>query len=272
MTKPKKIRISPSQVKTRRQCDRLIGFQYVEGIRPPSSVKQEFGTDVHKHLEEWLRDGKLPDKSPAGEVAKQGLSWLPAPQVNLWTEHEFEFLWSELTNVFVHGFIDCIKHPEWELGQHDKKFIVAPPLVIDHKSTGDLRWAMDTSSLTKDPQAILYSLYAMFKWNVPFVKARWIYYAASNPKSGRRKPSGAKPVEVTFDHNSIAFREQVKQIGKDIEQIVHIRREGIPGKVLRPNPASCQMYGGCFFQDQCNLSADERLAGYMTREDILKSW
>lgn len=265
MTRPKKIKISPSQVKTRRQCDRLIGFQYVEGIRPPSSPKQEFGTDVHKHLEDWLRSGKLPDKSPAGEVAKQGLSWLPAPESGLWIEHEFEFLWNELSNTFVHGFIDCVKHPETK-----DSFVVAPPIVIDHKSTGDLRWAMSSDELFRDPQAILYSLYAMFKWNVPIVKARWVYYAASNPANGRRKPTGAKPVETVFDLKSLAFREEVKKIGADIEQIVHIRREQIPGKVLRPNPASCQMYGGCFFQDKCNLSADDRLAGYIAREDILK--
>ena len=58
----------------------MIGWEYVEQIVSPPSPKMQFGLDVHKSLEDWLRDATPPDKDTApGQVAAQGLHWLPAP-------------------------------------------------------------------------------------------------------------------------------------------------------------------------------------------------
>lgn len=254
------MRISPTQVGKGRRCERIIGFEYVEGIKAPSSIKQEFGTRVHAFLEEWLSAGVLPDNSPEGQVAKQGIQgkWLPPPDKGLMVEHKFQFLLEEDINLM--GFVDCGVPPELT-GD-------GVPVVIDHKTTSDLRWAKTESQLSGDEQALIYAMWAMLHWNTPTVKCRWIYYAASNPKSGPRKPRGAKPVELLFDARKEIFHSRVELLAKDIRRVVEIRKRGIPGLELQANPGGCGMFGGCFYRDRCQLEGGSRLAAYFEKDTI----
>lgn len=243
-------KISPSQFKKYRMCKRMFGFEYVEGLFPPSTDKQTFGSAVHKVLEGWLKEGTPPDSNTQeGAIAKQGIrgGWLPTPSPNLLVEHEF--LLQMDADIYTYGFIDC----------------VVPgtiPMVIDHKTTSDLRWAMTEGELGADPQALLYALWAMFHFNVPKVTARWIYYAATNPEKGIRKPRGAKPIEFVFDSASGYFIEQIRQIVLDMRDIVHIRENKLPGITHKPNPDACSAYGGCPHAEKCNLSSSERIDSY----------
>ena len=249
--------VSPTQVSKARRCWRIIAFEYVEGIKPPPSVKQVFGTDVHKQLERWLSKGVPPDDTPEGRTAKQGIKkgWLPTPGPHLMTEHRMRY--QVIPGVFIKGYIDCVA--PYEISEK-----ISGPLVIDHKTTSDLRWAKTEEELASDPQALMYVAWAMLHFGVPEVLARWVYYAASNPTGkSPRAPRGAKPVQRLFDSRDPAFIELVAGILRDVHRIVYIRRTGIKALDLPPSPGSCGMYGGCAHEYRCNLSGGDRIAAYM---------
>jgi hypothetical protein len=109
----------------------------------------------------------------------------------------------------------------------------------------------------------------MLKWNVPSVRARWIYYAATNPENGRRKPRGAKPVECVFNVKDNSFLEQVALLTRDVGEIVKIRRFEKKGNELNPNPNSCEAFGGCPHRNRCALTANEKIAAYMNKSKLI---
>lgn len=239
--------ISPTQIEKYRRCHRLIGYEYVENIKAPSSKKQEFGSAVHAKLETWLRGGKMPDDSPEGKTAKQAIlrGWLPVPSPALLVETEFVIPVSDTLEIS--GRIDCIAPP-------DKNEYA---IVIDHKTTSSLKWAKKTHELWNDPQAAIYSVYAALTYSAQYVKARWVYYAASNPvDGGMRRPTGAMPVEICFDVASAAFIEQWEQIQYDCAAIERIRTQQVKACDLAATPASCTAFGGCFFREHCNFNGD----------------
>jgi hypothetical protein len=253
------MRISPTQIGKLRQCERIIGFEYVEDLKAPATEKMLFGKNVHKQLEKWLSKGVVPDKSSEGRVADQGIQcgWLPVPSDELLVECKFEIPFHERTALI--GYIDCVIPPlNGEV-----------PVVIDHKSTSDLRWAKTSDQLVTDPQALIYCAWAALEYKTTIVKARWIYYAASNPARGARKPRGAKPVELALDVASTNFQTSWALLEADVMRIVDIRGRGVKGLELDPSPESCGAYGGCFYRDRCNLSADDRLVAALERDKIV---
>jgi hypothetical protein len=248
------IHISPTQIEKGQRCERTIGYEYVEHIPQPPTAKKDFGSAVHTQIERWLREGQKPDDSPEGQTARQGIrnNWLPPPSRSLLIEHDLDLPFSKL--VHLRGRIDCIAPGEI-------------PIVIDHKSTSDLKWAKTKDELTHDTQAILYSIYAATLLQSPFVRARWIYYAATNPKKGPRKPSGAKAIEVQFDVSSDEFLRKWEKLSRDINRIAEIRINGFTGAELRPNPDSCGAFGGCPYKKLCRPSGEDALASAIRQEE-----
>lgn len=251
------MKVSPTQVHKCRNCRRLIAYEYVLKQRAPSSVKQQFGTDVHSQLENWLKHGAVPDSGSAGQTAMQGIQTdlLPTPDPALLIEQKFEYHWHVETNVG--GFIDCLVPPE--LAEDGVS------IVIDHKTTSNLRWAMSEDQLAKDSQGLIYAIYAMLRWGVQKAKSRWVYYSASNPKSGNRKPNGCKKVEHLFDKNTLEFKKNLSVLCRDIDEIVRIRENKTMPKDLPASPASCGNYGGCFFRETCDLSSEDKMTGYFNK-------
>lgn len=249
--------LSPTAVSKYRQCERLYAFEYNEGLRPPPSTKQEFGIAVHKQLERWLRDGVACDDTPEGRTAYQGIEkgWLPKPDSRLIVESRFELPVRD--GLSVAGYIDCVAPPE-VTGED--------PLIIDHKSTSDLRWAKTEEQLLIDPQTLIYGMWAMLHFQCPTARARWLYYAATNPKDDSpRQPRGAKPVEVQLSNKSPAFMEGIQTLLADFEAMASIRAGNQPGLSFPPTPESCGAFGGCFHMERCNLTASDRLAAYIEK-------
>lgn len=246
--------IYPTQVKRYRQCARLIGFIYVEDIKPPPSPKQEFGSEGHKHLERWLKDGLMPPNTPSGRTAQQGLTLLPIPGPTLLVEHEISYAWGS-SPVQIKGLVDC-------LTKYKSESYEDCGLLIDHKFTSSLKYAMSRDELLQDPQAIIYAVWPMLHWGLSTVVVRWIYYVASNPSSGIRVPAGVRAVEGIFHRDDPIFHAQLRALGKDLQAIYDIRTCGVKGIDLPPTPTSCGAYGGCYFQKKCALSAEQRAQCY----------
>ena len=253
------LKVSASQVNKVRQCLRMYAFEYVEKLRPPPSAKMQFGTDVHGHLEDWISKSKLPPDIPSGRMAKMAITKevIPPPDQGLLVENNFVFAWDK--NIDVGGFVDLTVPPS----EADPI-----PTVIDYKTTSDLRWAKSPLQLKEDPQAVLYAIDSMLRYDAPEVRIKWIYLISTAPASGNRKPTGVKPSVLRFDAHSKEFQDTVVRLDQDIQEILRIRSLNIKGLSLPPSPESCEMYGGCFHKGRCNLSSGDVLAAHMTKESL----
>lgn len=252
------LKISPSQIQKYRRCPRAYAWEYVAGIKSPPSPKQEFGSAVHAELAEWLSRAQPPSDTPPGRIARQAISknWLPTPSPRLLVEKEFSLpINSEIELI---GFIDCVEPPI-----KDKV-----PIVIDHKTTSDLKWALTVEELAQDPQALIYGAWAMLEFQVPIVECRWIYYAASNPLRGARRAAGSRPVSVLLDLTSETFVLNSKKLEKNIKEITDIRKNARAPTTLRADPASCDRYGGCYYRENCKLSGLDKLEAAIKKEIV----
>lgn len=228
------IKISPSQIKAYMACPCKYSWEYVEKVKPPSNVSQEFGLAVHKHLEEWLSNGVMPEDVPSGRVALQGISVLPTPNDKLLIEKEMLIKINE--EISVSGRIDCVDLSE------------DIPLIIDHKTTTSNKWIMTADQLLHDVQAILYAIWAMMEYNVAKVQIKWIYYIFSKTS---KTPSGVLPVSILFNAYDTIFIDKIEAIDGMIGEMVEIRNKKIAPCDLIPNKNSCSTYGGCFHYTKC---------------------
>jgi len=235
-----RVYVSASQIKNAfgkdAPCARRWGFGYIDGKKQPTSPQMQFGTDGHTHGENWLRHGKKPDDSAPGKAFAQGIKHLPAPGPHLLIEKKFEY---KLTDeAWVIGYIDCVD-PSGDL-----------PLVLDHKFTSDMRYAMSEADLLEDPQAQIYADWARREYSVDEVNLRWVYYIASGKDMATRKPKGSKAVEGT-----IVKSDRWNMILGQADQLVDWRRNVDKGEDLAANLNSCDAFGGCYYKKQGMCSA-----------------
>jgi hypothetical protein len=163
---------------------------------------------------------------------------------------ELKFRYPLWADVEALGFIDCVVPGE-------------VPIIIDHKTTTDLKYSK--KDLSTDPQAVLYALWAMMHFKVPAVRARWIYYVASAPKTGERKPKGSKKIEGLFDIRDTEFKKTVHGILDTVKEIERIRKTSAAAQSLPPNPAACGDFGGCYHRGRCALTLEQVFEGFYRR-------
>ena len=132
--------ISKTQLELWRSCERKFGWSYLEGLRAQNRFA-DFGVKVHAQLERWLRHGILPDPTlPEGKVAESGLHHLPAPNTpGLMVESE---IFTITQQAIYHGFGDWI-----EPASPSTHYL---PVIGDHKSTVDFKWALTSEDLERD--------------------------------------------------------------------------------------------------------------------------
>ena len=249
--------LSANQISKWRRCKRQWAWEYIAGIKPPPSLKQSFGSQVHAELETWLKLGRAPSATEAGQVAAQGLHYLPTPRSGLKIEYGFDFPWVE--DVTMTGFIDCLDLNGKPRG------VAWRPWIVDHKSTSDLRWAMSEDELARDPQALIYAVYTMLIFGAPVVDARWVYYAASNSAGKPRRPAGCRKVDAVFSVDDPVFLGRVEELLTDSRAIIEVMQKQTPPKFLAPSPDACSTYGGCPHRERCALTNDEKIDGFFKK-------
>lgn len=255
------IGVSPSQVKTFRECKRQWAYGYIDRIRYPQKPAQEFGTLGHSRNEGWLENGTPVGTDDVGLVCQQGIKphHMPTPAPDLMIEHYFEIPLFDGTAVML-GFIDCVKPPR--LGE-------PIPIIHDWKFTKDLRWAMKPAELDDDAQAGVYAKVGLILYDSDFVMDRWVYFCGRvNPKSedGRpRTPRGVRPVEQTYN------REQIERMWQtcvdDAAEIVELKRTVKFAKDVEPNQMHCDAYGGCDHREYCPLPDSVGLGAALAQWD-----
>ena len=233
---------SPSAVKVYRDCPRKYAYKYVLGIKDPPSDKQEFGLRVHSILENWLEAGEIEPSvlnTPEGKTAMQGIEkgYLPTPSKDLLIERYFRACLDRDEDVLISGYIDCVSN-EYNI-----------PMVIDHKTTSSMRYAMEPHEMIRDPQALMYALFAGLYFGETKILARWVYYSASNPASGKRKANGCKKVEEVIDLTRPGLFDD---LFRDLNEMTKIRRGMMHPADCQKSIFSCGKFGGCPYIEMCD--------------------
>ena len=132
-------RTSASQIKTFVSCPRKWWRESVAGERPPPSRAALRGQKIHAELERYLGEGE-----PVQDGTAHALTHLLPPAGTVSTDQiEVEFLFTpDGWPCPIKGFVD-VAFP-------------AHNLIIDHKTTSNLKWALTERAARRDPQVIAY--------------------------------------------------------------------------------------------------------------------
>lgn len=238
--------LSKSQLEAWKSCQRKFGWSYLEGFRGTTDAA-ELGTRVHALLEQWLRHGVLPNGATVeGKIALAGIHHLPAPNTpGLLVEEE---IFTITQQAWYHGFADWI-----EPG-------LSEPVIGDHKTTGDFKWALRPEDLKLDIQGNIYARAALKLYGTERAIGRWVYY--------RTKGAPKSLLVQSFFH-----RDEVEQVFAEIidplaAQIQKVRLEQVRVLDLEPNLRACSDYGGCPYRSNCNIDAKGRFKAMVAHEGL----
>lgn len=240
--------VSASQLYNYRECERLWWFVSVLGLETPQRASAALGTEVHAHLERYLDAGTPPPDTASGKIARSGLSLLPEPGT-VFTEVKIkddEHNWPrpEIAGIPVNGFVDV-------LGLSG-----AVPLVLDHKTTSNLKYAKREAELLKDPQILIYGKFALDAAThtgstADRVEAGHVVYLTKGA------PLAVKTmVTVTRQHIAAEWPALEANVRAMKETAKIATPDAVPG-----NREACNNYGGCHFRDRC------RALGMITAPD-----
>jgi RecB family exonuclease len=245
--------ISASQLSRFSECRRAWWFQYIMGLPTKQKPSAALGEAVHTVLERYLDDGVLPDTSTqAGRIAAPGLQYLPKPgtvftEVSMSGKGRGNASIDEdsvpvpggmprliVAGMPVNGFIDVLDL------SGDR------PVVLDHKTTSDLKWAKTENDLREDPQMILYGSYALDVFStmglqVETVETGHIVYLTKGAPAARK-------TTVTLTRAHLASER--KKLASTVEEMKTTAQARTPASV-EGEASVCDKYGGCDFRDKC---------------------
>ena len=252
--------ISASQINTWRECKRKWAWSRLDGVEGERNVYAEKGVVIHEMLEAWLKEAKpidldyvhtLSDETTfkPGPIAAAGLKHLPQPKT-CGTER---YISVQTEKVKYRGYIDF----------DDKNRSL--PLVGDHKTTGDFKWAKTEDDLRKDPAATIYAaaliveVEALTKKECNEVELNWIYYRTKGRPKSEKVSVVLTKAEVTRNFDDLDATAL---------EIIEARQNIKSALELEPNPKACDSYGGCPYRQNCNLSTMDRMKAIMAQESL----
>jgi hypothetical protein len=266
---------SASQIDTFLGCRRKWAWDKVARVPRPQNDSAKLGDCTHKQLETYLAGGPLDfteyvNGINVGNVAASGVHLLPAPNApGVQIETSFRFTSPDTGFTYVgrkdvEG--DCGSVIPVVEGEPD---VPPGPFVLDHKTTGNLRWAKTPDDLSWDPQAQLYARALLEERGVGAVNLVWTYYQTKGGKASKRVH-----LRVTSSHANRTWRA-IEDVARDMAST----SEGLDGgdahayvNTLSANPKACSAYGGCPYQHVCRLSPAERMKAIMSSgDDVIDS-
>lgn len=244
---------SATQISTFELCPRKWAFKWLDGIDVPMSKYADLGLDTHGHLEDWLREAKVPvvrrdaegkvtaQEEKAVELAHALIPYLPPPQLVTDKRNvELDQLYT-LCGVKFNLKVDLFMPTGWgDL-----------PYVFDHKTTGDptFKWAIPADKMHEDIQASLYGCWALHKTTRDKVRLQWNYVRATR---------SAKVQPVLADVTGRMVQDRVGKSLESARKMKIISEARVQGMQVPYDARGCAAYGGCPHQSRCNLSPRER--------------
>lgn len=247
---------SPSSIATYLSCPRKWAWKKIAKVKKPPHKSAELGSRCHDDVwEPYLRDGIPPDLSTEeGLIVQPTLIHLPLPGRGV-TEGPIAL---DLPGGRMEGRVDLHVHPNERFPEEAQWYgpIAGVPLVCDHKTTSDFKWAMKPEDLLTDPQGLIYATWAAVTYMPKeFVDLLWNY-------ARTRKPYRAHPVRI---------RAPLEDLSKGMDLIISVDNEmrDIYNNVTDPlevdyNASACATYGGCPYIGRCKLTPVERTLGLMS--------
>lgn len=247
---------SASQINAFLDCPRKWAYQYIARRPRTQHASAELGTQVHKILEDYLRDGTpLPYSDPepmiarAAQIAGSGIHLLPAPKTpGMSLERGFAFETSFDPPLHFHGYKDI------EMAPGDGREI---PEVWDHKTTSDMKWSKTEAQLREDVQALLYAYEAMIHYRTSTISMNWVYYQT-------RGASRAKKVHLKLTS------EYVTPLFLAFLPVLQFLKSTLQSKAdplsLPADATHCSAYNGCPFREECapHIDPKEKARAAMT--------
>ncbi len=249
--------VSPSQIKTHRDCQRKWAYDKIDKEPRTTSAGAAFGTLVHEAGEDYMKFRTPPPKTAAGKCFAQGIGkkdFLPKPSKDLLIEHHFVLELPELDRVLLHGYIDLI-------APHEEQ-----PQIIDYKYTKSRKWIPTLKELETDPQQIIYALAGLILLGTPRVEANWLYFITN---ADRSKPKGTTKRSIVWDDASLS-RYGFDRIVEDAATIAHMRRTVKAAKDAEPNYTACEKFGGCEYKGICPRTGSKASA-WIKQDDRFKA-
>lgn len=234
---------SASQVETFEKCERAWFLGSVMKERTPPSPSQAFGTVTHSRLEAyllghaWLTPPGV-DQAHLDRILQAAIPHLPSPAARKFrVEGSIELPTYDGGPIW-RGFVDL-----WEPDTH-------PPIVTDHKTTSNLRYAKTPQELAVNTQLVSYAKWAIGTIRTNVVRVKHLYLVTKGKAQ-------AHPVHTDLT---------VDQINKGWGNILSTVKRMQPLRVLTDynevtpsgvDTGHCHAYGGCAYRNKCGIGPDQ---------------
>ncbi len=229
--------VSASSIKEYLLCQRKWAWRKIGGIEVAPHPSAALGTEGHRMLEAYFKQGTPIDGTTTiGQACLHSLPYLPTPGVAV-PEEEFSFSYE---GIAWNGYID----------------LQLRGMVIDHKFTGDFKWALTEATLPKDIAATLYATWQFLKYDhLDEVTLYWVY--------NHTKRRATKPVTGKITRAQAASQlAELVPVAKEMTRHLQVAKDPL---VLSPSIEACEAYGGCPHRSRCNLGQVERLGSIMSQ-------
>lgn len=260
MDKPM-IRYSPTQLSMFMSCARKWHFAYPQGFKAPTTKSQALGKEIHAAIEEGVKyilsggaEGVMPTDTRAlaglSKLYEDGLNDLRAPD-DIEVESNISiYLDPSKVDGTPRQYIGIIDHYDVS-----DRYL---PIITDHKTTSNMKYAKTEFELQEDVQMISYAKYAFD--NEPQADEVKVQHNVI-PTYGAAKAELTEAI-VTRAHVEKKWSEWLPildQMDIALTQEVHlVNPDGLKN-------GECQRFGGCPHQSRC-LSVMFRGAGNMKAE------
>lgn len=256
-------RVSATQIKSFLSCHRKWWYDKAAHLpKKPQGRGAALGHAAHQRIERWALHGS--DVRGPLERAGDALIAPFAPHfpanggaVEIEASIESPPLRTPGGVVFV-GFVDLVLPPalaarpefqQIELG------VMLPPArrawIVDHKFKKDLeRYADSKADLETDPQAIIYSRWALERW--PDLDA--ILFAHHNHQTQGRRWAFRQWVDLSADH----VRDRFVDLCALIDGPMQAAARSLVDLEVSHNEDSCTAFGGCDFALTCPHSPTKK--------------
>lgn len=221
--------VSASQIKTFKDCQRKWYYQKIVGLPSPSTQATEKGKELHRIIEDYLKDQIEIPNSELGNLAKKGIPFLPEPSCSLSIEIAVhEHLPIRNLSVPLVGYIDILERGDGYVR------------ILDHKTTSSKKYMKTALELSFDIQMLVYAKAVFENIAVDSVELVHVYYGTKAPFWADRVS-----VQVSREQCEIAFEDISKTIDKMKENATKDIKE------IPRNLESCAKFGGCPYHDTC---------------------
>ena len=222
--------LSASRIKLFHTCARKWYYKYIEEIPDPQTQATNFGSDIHKQIEQYYLANKTPDAPHAFAL----LQHLPKPSPTLVVEKAFSI------PIEIAG-IDCLIRGASDLIDTETHTI------YDHKTTSNFKYVLKEESLLTDPQPLIYGMYYRLNHNrhVPDINIQYTYVLSKQtPLLPQTRIVKTKQSLTILEDGVASLHDPIR----DMNQITETRPSASD---IPANTSACFMFRRCPYASVC---------------------